>query len=84
MDGRYAAGVGASAGLLSDLKDFWKVHLFAREMNYPLGDRHNAWEAGLHQNFTLTTNTSLRAELTLSRFFSYNRTTGGLFWNLFF
>jgi hypothetical protein len=84
LDGRYAAGVGASAGLLSDLADFWKVHLFAREIYYPLGDRHNAWEVGLHQNFAVGTNTSLRAELTLTRVFDFHRTTGGLFWNVFF
>ena len=84
LDERYAAGVGASVGLLSNLNDYWKIHLFARDICYPLGDRHNAWEVGLNQNFTLTQNTSLRAEFTVSRVFDFDRTTGGLFWNLFF
>jgi hypothetical protein len=84
MEERYALGIGASAGLLSTLSEAWKVHLYMREMYYALGGDHNEWEAGFHQNFTLTRNTSLRAEMTLRRAYEFNRITGGLFWNLFF
>ena len=81
---KYAVGIGASAGLLSNLSETWKVHLYTREIYYALGDKHNAWEAGLQQNFTLTTNTSLRPEVSLSRVFGFNRITAGLFWNFHF
>ena len=77
-------GIGASAGLISSLTEAWKVHLYTREIYYALGGQHNAWEAGLQQNFTLSTNTSLRAEVSLSRAYEFNRITTGLFWNLFF
>jgi hypothetical protein len=84
LEERYAVGIGASAGLLSNLSETWKVHLYAREIYYALGDKHNAWEAGLQQNFTLSTNTSLRPEVSLSRVFEFNRITAGLFWNFHF
>lgn len=84
MEGRYAVGIGASAGLLSILSESWKVHLYTREIYYALEGQHNSWEAGLQQNFTLSRNTSLRAEVSLNRTYEFNRITAGLFWNLFF
>ena len=84
LEERYAVGIGASAGLLSILSEGWKVHLYMREIYYALGGQHNAWEAGLQQNFTLSTNTSVRAGVSLSRTFGFNRITPGLFWNLYF
>ena len=84
MEERYAVGIGASAGLLSSLNEVWKVHLYTREIYYALGGRHNEWEAGLQQNFALTANTSLRADVSVSRVYEFNRITAGLFWNLFF
>jgi len=84
MEGRYAVGIGASAGLLSSLSEVWKVNLYTREIYYGLGGRHNDWEAGLQQNFTLSTNTSLRADVSISRAYGFNRITAGLFGNLYF
>ena len=84
MQDRYSAGIGASAGLISSLTGAWKVHLFAREIYYFLADRHNGWETGLQQNFTLSTNTSLRAEVSLSQVYGFERIGASLFWNLFF
>jgi hypothetical protein len=80
----YAVGIGASTGLLTNVTKAWKIHLFGREIYYPLGVSHNAWEAGLHQNFTLGTNTSLRVELGFSRIYGYERAEAGLFWNIYF
>ena len=84
LEGKYAVGIGASAGLFTKLTEAWKIHLFGRGIHYALGDKHNAWEAGLHQNFTLGTNTSLRFELGISRIHGYERSEAGLFWNIFF
>ena len=84
MEDRYSAGIGASAGLISSLTGAWKVHLFAREIYYFLADRHNSLEASLQQNFTLSTNTSLRAEVNLSQIYGFERIGASLFWNLFF
>ena len=49
LEERYAVGIGASAGLLSNLGETWRVHLYAREIYYALGDKHNAWEVGCHR-----------------------------------
>ena len=84
LDENYAVGIGASAGLLTSLTLDWKIHLLGRGMFYNLGDRHNAWEVGLHQNFALTTNTSLRLELGFSRTHGYERPEAGLYWNIYF
>jgi hypothetical protein len=84
LEGHYAVGIGASAGLLTHLTKEWKIHLFGREIYYGLGDEHNAWEAGLHQNFTLNTNMSLRLELGWTRIHGYERTESGLYWNKYF
>jgi hypothetical protein len=84
LEGDYAVGIGASAGLLTNVTKAWKIHLLGRGMYYALGDRHNAWEAGLHQNFALTTNTSLRLELGFSRIHGYERPEAGLYWNIYF
>lgn len=84
LEQRYAGGIGASAGLLGNLNEFWKAHLFTRETYYPLGDRHNSWEAGLQQNFTLGRNTSLQLDLGLSKVHGYERIEASLSYNLFF
>ena len=84
LEGNYAVGIGASAGLLTNLTKKWKIHLFGREIYYGLGDEHHAWEAGLHQNFTLNTNMSLRLELGWTRIHGYDRTEAGLYWNQYF
>ena len=51
LEGNYAVGIGASAGLLTTLTKAWKIHLFGREIYYALGDKHNAWEAGTPSEF---------------------------------
>lgn len=84
LEGKYAVGIGASAGLLTNLTKAWKIHLFNREIYYALGDKHNAWESGLHQNFILGTNTSLRFELGLSRIHGHDRAEAGLYSNIYF
>ncbi len=84
LDGTYAAGIGASAGFITDLMKAWKIHLFAREIYYGLGDEDNAWEAGLHQNLILSRNMSLRLEFDFSRIHGYDRTEAGVFWNVYF
>ena len=84
LEHSYALGIGASAGFLTNVTKEWKIHLFGREIYYGLGDEHNAWEAGLHQNLTLGTNTSLRLELGLSRIHGYDRNEVGLSWNIYF
>jgi hypothetical protein len=84
LDGNVAAGGGVSVGLLSNLTEAWKIHLFGRQIHYALGDKHDAWEAGLHQTLNLGTNTSLRFELGITRIYGHERSEAGLSWNVFF
>jgi hypothetical protein len=84
LEERYAGGVGASAGLLGSLHPLWKTNLFTRGIHYPLGDRHDSWEAGLQQNFILGKNSSLRLDLGLSKAHGYERIESILSYNLFF
>jgi hypothetical protein len=84
LDERYAAGIGASTGFIKDLSDFWKIHFFARDISYGLGDMHNAFEAALLQSFTITTNTSFTAEISRSKTHHFYQTEAKVYWNFFF
>ena len=84
LDERYAAGIGASTGFIKTLTDFWKIHFFARDIYYGLGDTHNTFEAALLQNFTISTNTSLTLEVSRSKAHQFYQTEANAYWNLFF
>ncbi len=57
----YALGGGASAGILKDLTDWWKIQLQARYLEYPLGDEVRRLRVSLEQGVTLRTNLGLSA-----------------------
>lgn len=84
LERRHAGGIGGSAGLLSNLLPRWKANLFIRGIHFPLGDRHDSWEAGLQQNFSLGSNSSLRLDLGLSKVHGYERIESTLAFQLFF
>lgn len=80
----YAAGIGGSAGVIKALTNSWKIRFFTRNICYRLGDRHNAFEAALLQNFTIGTNMSVTAEISRSKVRQLCQTEAKLFLNLFF
>ena len=84
LDEGYAAGIGASMGFIKGLTDFWKIHFFARDIYYGLGDTHNIFKAALLQNFTISTNTSLTLEISRSKDHQFYQTEAQAYWNLFF
>ncbi|MFH1279205.1 MAG: DUF4105 domain-containing protein [Candidatus Eisenbacteria bacterium] len=63
LDGGHSAGAGASTGILRNLTGRWKLHLFARDVYHGLGDRDNLFRAGLGQNFEISADRSLTAEV---------------------
>jgi hypothetical protein len=63
LDDNYAVGMGGSAGFIRNLTEHWKVHLFARDIYYGLGDTTNCLELALLQNFSISTNISLAAKI---------------------
>ena len=80
----YALGTGASLGFIKDIAGFWKVHLYARDIYYGLGDEHNTLEAGFRQNFVLNTNSSISLDITRRRTRDFYQTEFRGSVNLFF
>lgn len=81
---RYALGVGPSVGLLAQVTPRWKVHLFARALDYGLGDVHRAREVSFEQNVALNAQNALRLRLSRREERGYAWNTALLSWHLFF
>ncbi len=81
---RWALGSGGSAGVLRSIDGTWKIHAFARDVYYALGDRHNALELSFQAGFACRANGSLTAGVTWKRSYGVRDTEGTLSWNLFF
>lgn len=56
----YAAGTGGSLGMLAYLNDGWAMHLFARQLDYYAGDKHNEHVMGLESRVGLSPSDTLR------------------------
>jgi hypothetical protein len=80
----YAAGFGGAIGFIKDLTPYWKIHLSVKNIYYGLGDRHNAFEISFLQNFTITTNASLRLEILRSRKHGFDQMEAAIFGSIFF
>jgi hypothetical protein len=81
---KYALGAGASAGLIRKITDFWKIHLYAKDIYYGVGDEYNYFEAGLMQNLVLSTNSSISLGVTRSKTLSFYQTELKCGLNLYF
>jgi hypothetical protein len=81
---KYALGAGASAGLVRNITDFWKIHLYAKDVYYGLGNEYNYFEAGLMQNLVLSTNSSISLGVTRSKTLSFYQTELKCGINLYF
>lgn len=55
-------GPGATAGLLADLTDRWKIQLSTTYLHLPLGEISNDLRASFGQRYTLQQNLALRFE----------------------
>ena len=60
FDGGYRVGAGASAGILADVTERWKIGLSVSYLNFPAGDKSAEWRAGAQQRYTLSKNFALR------------------------
>jgi hypothetical protein len=83
-DNRYAVGIGASTGFIKSMTEFWKIHIYAKNIYYALGDTHNAFEVSLSQNFSTSTDTSISFEILRSQAYSQSDTEAKIYWNIFF
>jgi hypothetical protein len=62
FDGGYRIGAGASAGILVDITERWKMGLSGTYLNFPAGDRSAEWRASAQQRYTLSKNFALRLD----------------------
>lgn len=84
LEKSYAVGLGGVLGIIRDLAPFWKAHLSLRDIYYGIGDVHNSFKISLLQNFTVTTNTSLRLEISRARKHGFDQTETAVFGSIFF
>jgi hypothetical protein len=63
LDSGYALGAGASVGVLFDAAPSWRLHGYAREQRYFLGQQDTPWEFGLQQRLSIRRNLALRLDL---------------------
>lgn len=84
FDSRYAAGIGASLGVLASLTDSWKLHLSAQKVFHMLGDDHRYTRCILDQSLTISKNNSLRISLLWEEGFSHSISEQQLSWLFFF
>ncbi len=63
----YALGAGGSVGAIRNIADFWKVHVYGHAIAYALGDRHEIYKGSIEQNFRITPNLSIIANISRLR-----------------
>jgi hypothetical protein len=59
----YRIGGGSTLGLLADITQRWKVHLFTTYLYFPLGEYSDDFRISFHQRYTLRKDLALRLEL---------------------
>ncbi|UFS71753.1 DUF4105 domain-containing protein [Geomonas sp. RF6] len=86
--GKVRAGVslapGISVGILEQLTEWWKVHLFARGFLYRLGDHRDTVTFGAGQNFRVNQNNSITTQYSRQYMNSNVIEEAGLLWNHYF
>ena len=80
----YAVGAGGSAGFITCLNDLWKVHFYAKDLYYGLGDRFNSFEATLQQNFTISSDRGISVDISRQKTREFYQTESKVLWNLYF
>jgi hypothetical protein len=80
----WALGTGGTVGMIRDVGNQLKIHLFGRDIYYPLGDTHNSLELSLQANFAYGTNVGMTAGVTWRKAYSVHDTESSLSWNIYF
>lgn len=84
LESNYALGIGPSAGLFFHPYPAWKLNLYARWQDYPLGDRHREHEINLEQSVSLNRRHALRLALSNGRERDVEYTTASVAWHWYF
>ena len=80
----YAIGAGIKTGIVRDISDRLKCHLYVNDTEYFAGDRHNEFEGTVAANFSLKNNIAIGVEISRTIAHNVHYTEGCLYWNLFF
>ncbi len=84
LEDNHAVGFGVSVGWLREFRSVWRLHLFARDIYYPLGDRRNLFEVGFAQDFTVGKNFGVRFEIESRSTRHIDVAEGKVSWNWYF
>ncbi len=66
LQDNYSIGIGGSAGILSRIGRYWKLHLFARGIGHFLGEKRGDIRFTASQGFFPSTNTSITIDCSRS------------------
>jgi hypothetical protein len=80
----YSIGFGGSIGILKSFGSLWKVHLYSRNIYYPLAESYPALEIACLQRFKISTNNSINVEFLGRRISDEYQTEIKLTCNLYF
>lgn len=84
LDRSYAAGIGASTGVVRPFLDNWKMQVYAKNIYYGLGEKYNAFEAGMALNIARDSDSALSLGVMRKRERGVYRSEAAVFVNLFF
>lgn len=84
FDDHVAAGIGPRIGMVDDITNWWRVHLFAQTQHFFIGAGKPSYEFSLNQQFNFTKQSALRFKVSRKREFSNAFTSGDLSLHLYF
>jgi len=84
LEGSYSIGAGGSAGVVMNVTDSWKLHLFAGDVYHGVGDSDNLITAGVGQNLRISSDLSVSVESTWNRSDDDSAWESVVRWNAFF
>lgn len=84
LEKNHALGVGASAGILKQFHDTWNVHVYGRNLYFGIGDAYNEFQGGIAQNFAITANHAISADVSRRKERDYYWTEATVLFNVFF
>lgn len=80
----HAVGIGASAGVLREFRDVWKMHVYARNIYFGIGDDYNAVESGVALNFAASADRAISVNVSRKKERDTYRTEAAVLLTLFF
>ncbi|MBF0451829.1 MAG: DUF4105 domain-containing protein [Candidatus Magnetomorum sp.] len=64
LQDHYAFGAGISAGLIKRITPWWKIHTFAKQLYFELGEKYQETSYPLLQNYRICQNHQINLELS--------------------